>query len=259
MNKLTELFLAFFLVIFCVACGKTEGARESDAETSPAESEASAAPAVQDIQQDDLSTADVGEMFYTGSPFIEGKLSCTINSFRWSDNTKDLGVDPGDLLDFGNQPYIFWDNGETQSVDQPVNMTTGQLSEHLIIVVAELTVINEDATCMLATGAEDSQYVFPVNFFKICDRGSVDDSGSGYSSFSCLWYTGTEDYDASAMGTNGSNYFVLHPGETKTVQIGFIIGDIDDEFGQLYLTDGDDSFDSQFNYVYLNIPEQKKG
>ena len=272
MKKIIVLFAGITtMVLLCAACaggdidkeyGETAPVEEADSASIFNENEAMITPSGQDALIDDLPTVTLGEAFYTKNPLIKGKLLYTINSFRWSDNIKDLDVD---FEDFNgeynsNNEFVFWDDGNPQIVPNAVDAASGQLGEHLIFVVADVTVTNEDAVWTMAAGPGDSQYTFPANLWRICDAGTTNDTGVDYAAYYAVFYTGTENYDAAAMGTNGSNYLVVRPGETINYKIGYIIGNNSDDFSHFYLTDGNAYYDSDIDtYIYLDIPGQGKG
>lgn len=272
MRKTEYLWLVVVILLLCSACGDKADMNVGDDTGTSVESlndsrgfnelETAITPSTQNGQKDDLSTAALGEAFYTNTPLIEGKLSYTVNSFRWSDNIKDLDVDFEDFngeYDSNNE-FVFWYDGTPQIVPNAVDAASGQLGEHLIFVVADVTVTNEDAVWTMATGSGDSQYTFPANLWRICDAGTTNDTGVGYATYPAVFYTGIEGYDSAAMGTNGSNYLVVRPGETINYKIGYIIGNNSDDFSHFYLTDGNAYYDSDTdNYIYLNIAGQEKG
>ena len=250
MRKLTALFLALILLLPCAACGRTEDAGTQAEAGAPKTSE----------RQDDIATAALGEAFYTHTQLIEGKLSYTVSDFRWSDNTKDLGVDPGAFTGDFDGLFTYWENGGAYEVPNALDPATGQLAEGLLFVAVDMTVTNEDARWTMALGSGDSLYTFPVDLWSICDTGNTNDNGTGWVKYHAVFYTGTENYDAAATGTNGSNYLIVRPGETVDYRLGYIIpvgsGDLD----RFYLTDGGGDPDSEGDsYIHLDIPGREKG
>jgi hypothetical protein len=205
-----------------------------------------------------LTMVEIGSDFLLTSGWVAGDLSYTVNSVQWSDNVKELGVDPKELDFYSSVSY---GEEEEQWYDWPdyVDLETGQLAEHLRFVLVEVTVTNIDACDVNAPvdegGApDDSWYTFGVNHLSISDLNVQ--GKNGFWDFDSVWYADTGDYDPQEGGTNGSNYFILWPGESLIYRMGFVIGSSEDDFSRMCLTDGGGSYSvKQAVYISLGMQE----
>lgn len=88
-----------------------------------------------------LNMLGIGDSFTTSYHTESGQLCYTINNIQWSDNVRELGVDPNAFDEyasvFGGGTSYVWPNY--------VDLETGQLKEHLMFVLVDLTVTNIDA------------------------------------------------------------------------------------------------------------------
>lgn len=222
-SKAIPLCLAVLILISCAACGD---------------------------RTKNLNMAAIGETFTsqmnagvkTSDTYHEGHLSYTINSVLWSDNVKELGVDPSQLDEYASISF-YWTDGELVAYTYPdyVDLETGQLAYQLRFVLVDLTGTNVDAVSQSIPESggdlDASWYAFPVNRISVCDLNvELQDS---FFPFDAVWYAGTGDYDPAEGNTNGSNYFILWPGESLTYQLGFVIGSAEGDFSRMCLTDQD--------------------
>jgi hypothetical protein len=202
----------------------------------------------------DVTTADIGSEFLMIPEYITGSLSYTVNSVQWSDNVKELGVDPNELSEYSTVSYAESDSASYSWPDY-VDLETGQLADHLRFVLVELTVTNIDAYGMTAPvdegGTPDaSWYAFGVNMITLCDLNTQGDYN--FLNYNCVWYGDTGDYAPQEGGTNGSDYFLLWPGESLTYRMGFVVGSSEDDFSGICLTDGGGSYHSD-QAVYIDL------
>lgn len=233
--KKTGFLITVVIIIFlcCTACGDK-------------------APELSYVNTDDTVNGDT-----FNSAAVEGYLSCTINDVRWSDNVKSFGIAPSELESYDGVSYT--DNGNFVHFSWPeyVDLTTGQLADNLLFVLVDLTMTNIDALGKPIPenddgNRDDSWYSFMVQQISICDVSEKENDS--FRNYNAIWYAGTGNYNAAAMGTNGNNYFILRPGESLTYQMGFIIGSDDGDFSQMCITDGGGSYyANEANYVRLNI------
>ena len=198
-----------------------------------------------------LNMLGIGDSFTTSYHTESGQLSYTINNIQWSDNVRELGVDPNAFDEyasvFGGGTSYVWPNY--------VDLETGQLKEHLMFVLVDLTVTNIDALSKPITEnddgvRDDSWYTFGVNYLSVYNLS--EQNKNGFSNADAIWYTDTGDYDPTAGGTSGSNFFILRTGESLTYRLGFVIGSGKDDFSQMCLTDGGGSFGAK-NAVYIPL------
>lgn len=229
------LFLVAVFLISCAACGDKTA---------------------------NLNMASIGETFTSlvvvqnGRGNYDGHLNYTINNVQWSDNVKELGIDPSQLDEYSAVDYGEGE-GEWYVYPDYVNMETGQLAPHLRFVLVDLTVTNIDALSLPIPESDDgvrdaTWYAFGVNRITVCDLNV--EKENNFRNFDVVWYTGTEDYDPAEGGTNGSNYFILWPGESLTYQLGIIVGSAEDDFSRMCLTDKDGVYSvDEAVYVPLDL------
>lgn len=224
------LFLAVIFILACSACA-SEASKE---------------------------ITEIGEVFEVYGNSDTGTLLCSVDSCRVSDNVTDFGLAPEELTQYDG---VTWYDGETPvSLHWPdyIDTESGQLVEPLLFVLVEITVKNVDAVCdsnIDRTGdPEDSWYAFCLSEFKLCDTSI--ESGDAYFVREAVWYDVPDGHVPEAGVTSGDNYFILWPGETVTLQIGYVAGSGDDDFSQLCITDGGGSlFSEGAHYVYLGIED----
>lgn len=214
-----SLFLAGILFISCAACGN---------------------------RTENLHMAGMGETFSSlvvvqnGSKHYDGYLNYTINSIQWSDNIKELGIEPSQLDEYSVVDYEEGAGYVYYAYPDYVIMETGQLVPHLRFVLVDLTVTNIDALSKPIpendNGVRDATwYTFGVNRITACDLNV--EKKDHFGNFDVVWYAGTGNYDPAEGGTNGSNYFILRPGESLSYQLGIIVGSAEDDFSRMCLTD----------------------
>ena len=224
-------FVGFALLLLIVLCGSSCGKH---------------APEIREVA--------VGETLVDTYGAVEGQLEYQINRIQYSTNVKDLGVDPGELQ---CQEVYYEDQGEGVSIEWPeyVDQETGVLADHLLFVLIDVSVKNENAVSKISTEGEnqdDSYYTFGLNRLSICDIG--EQGQNGFLNYDVIWNSGVEAFDAASLGTNGSNYFILHQGESMSYQVGFIVGSNDGEFSTLYATNGGGSYYAEdASFVHLGI------
>jgi hypothetical protein len=207
-----------------------------------------------------ITALDVGDTFTVYSA-LTGDRICQVNSVQVTDNVTELGIAPSELKDYGYGISYKNEEGDFVSITWPdyVDMTTGQLAEHLRFVLVEVTMINDNALSKPIPEnddgvRDDSWYAFCIDELTIRDLSIL--GNDSFHGFHALWYAGTGDYDAAAADTNGDNYYILRPGESLTYQIGFIVASGDDDFSQFYLTDGSGSYYAKgANYVNLGLSD----
>lgn len=227
-RSLHSILAVLLLIIGCTACGH---------------------------KAQNLSYIDIGNGFELSA--VSGHLLCTVNSVRVSDNIRDFGIEPSEIESYDGVSYTV--NGELVHYGWPdyVDLTSGQLADDLLFVLAELSVTNVDALAKPIPekddgSRDDSWYCFPVEQLSLCD---VNEAGKdAYRNYHVIWYDKTGSFDGAAMGTNGDDFFILRPGESLTYQIGFIVGRDDGDYSGMCLTDGGGSYYSkQANYIPLSI------
>lgn len=202
-----------------------------------------------------LHMLSIGDTFTTSYHLESGQLSYTINSIQWSDNVRELGVDPNT---FNQYDSVYDKSGISYVWPDYIDLETGQLKEHLMFILVDLTVTNIDALSKPIPEndngvRDDSWYVFAVNLLSVCNLNNP--YKDSFSDTKAIWYEGTGDYDPAVGGTNGSNYFILRTGESLTYRLGFVIGSTTDDFSQRCLTDGGGSFRAKDAvYIPLGIP-----
>ncbi|MCD8300802.1 MAG: hypothetical protein LUC41_06490 [Clostridiales bacterium] len=220
-KKIIALIMAMLLSLACTGCGGP-------------------------VKIDKIS---ILQSFDTDIGMQSGHLTCQVDYAVSSDNVTDLGLSPSDMTAVYDDYCVYNKGSKSISVEHPVDTTTGQLSDHLLAVLVQVTVTNVDAVSYEGDGT-----VFSIDEFQLCDTNVDRGSKYGaYDSWSCTWYSGTGDYDASAYGTSGSNYFVLSQGERLTFQMAFIVGNADDDFSGICLTDGTGSYRGDVHFVDLGL------
>ncbi len=185
-----------------------------------------------------ITSIPMDQSFDVDNTLLSGHLSCQVDWVLSSDNVTDLGLTPADMTAEYEDFCVYHDDAEAIVADHPVDADTGQLAEHLLAVLLQITVTNVDAVSYEKTGN-----VFCIDTFDLCD--TYVDLGrdyQAYDSWSCTWYDGTGTYDASIYDTHGNNYFVLPQGESKTFELAFLVGNADDDFSGICLTDGSGSY-----------------
>ncbi len=211
-QKRKHFFIAALLAAFCFVCSGCGGKQ--------------------------IIPIPMDQSFDVDSDLLSGHLSCQVDWVLSSDNVTDLGLTPADMTAKYEDFCSYHDDSEIIVVDHPVDADTGQLADHLLAVLLQITVTNVDAVSYEKTGN-----VFCIDTFDLCD--TYVDLGrdyQAYDSWSCTWYDGTGKYYASIHDTNGNNYFVLPQGKSKTFELAFLVGNADDDFSGICLTDGSGSY-----------------
>ncbi len=250
--------------------GITEATQGEPDEYAPSDQESSAPEVVQSVTQKNLTAPDaeidalaLGESFNNTVELAQGTLLYTVNSYQISDNVKELNIEPSELDENELVLYLVGDSGEDmvafESREDYVDMQTGQLADHLRVVLADITVENVDAKAHTAANDPNNDvynYIFNVASLQLCDTSQIEDNGAGY--LSCIsiyptWYANTGEYDASLSYNGAENHFILRPGETLTYQAAFIVGNEKDDFTHLYLSNSYGNFEADnAEYVWLD-------
>lgn len=234
------LLFAVLLVICFSAC--SQNATNEDVEQTP-----------NNTSKTDINHVALGESF-TYSP-AEGNLKYTVDKVQFSKNVSDFNVDPAELQSYDGVSYT--DNGKFVAFAWPeyVNEETGQLAENLLFVLVDITVTNEDAFAKTVPNdnvMDDSWYAFRVDYISLCDTSEQENER--FRQYKTVWYAGAAGTAAESLGVNGQNTFTLHPGESVSYQMGFIIGSNDGDYSQFYITNGGGGMnDDGVVYIPVNV------
>ena len=213
MNGKTRSFvmmLAAALLLGCAACGGAGAGEQAD-------------------------TVAVGEKFTAPYQVESGTMHFTVNRAEISDNMRQLGADPNSMAQYDNFVIRYDGNGTKRTLYYPdyVDLETGQLADGLAFVLVDITAENTDAVSNITgdgSGLFDSEYMFLPSAFYLCDLAQKDTKDgkeqSTYMTMSEKWYSAQQE----------GYMYELPPGESKTFQIGFVVGRADGDYSSLCLT-----------------------
>lgn len=184
-------------------------------------------------QPADLPSVSMGTPVEGTDEVESGTLTCTVDDVQIGTNVRGLGVDPADLFPYDG--VTFWNakTPETWLYPDYLNLDTGELADHFRFVLVTVTIENTDAVSYAkSTAAVDtveSQYLWNITALRLLDAKITINENGENPSWTIVWFS------AQGQRTEGFWWYEVQPGQRNTYQIGFIVGNAEDNFDGLYL------------------------
>ena len=185
------------------------------------------------------------EAYAVGESFIAevvnaagGSMEYTVNSAQLVSNLTDVGLTAAEVLESAETVSIFGGEGIEDALAEDVIAADGTLSENVRFLLVDLTVKNIDAYRDIdgwVNGPAEHEYILRADGIYLEDT-KVYDGNVGVSfgmtdtgCSQCAWFS-----DRNGRSESWAAIEIL-PGESVTYQLGFLVGNAEDNFDGLYL------------------------
>ena len=185
------------------------------------------------------------EAYAVGESFIAevvnaagGSMEYTVNSVQLVSNLTDVGLTAEEVLESAEAVSIFGGEGIEDAMAEDVIAADGTLSENVRFLLVDLTVKNIDAYRDIngwVNGPAEHEYILRADGIYLEDT-KVYDGNEGVSfgmtdtgCSQCSWFS-----DRNGRSESWAAIEIL-PGESVTYQLGFLVGNAEDNFSGLYL------------------------
>lgn len=169
----------------------------------------------------------------------EGTLEYTINRVKLVSDLTDVGLTAEEVLESAETVSIYGGEiVEDYAMAEDVIAADGTLSENIRFLLVDLTVKNIDAHTSVdrwVNGPAEHEYIFRADGIYLEDT-KVYDGNEGVSfgmtdtgCSQCSWFS-----DRNGRSESWAAIEIL-PGESVTYQLGFLVGNAEDNFDGLYL------------------------
>lgn len=191
-------------------------------------------PAPKEFEAYAVGESFIAEVVHAGG----GSMEYTVNSAQLVSNLTDVGLTAAEVLESAEAVSIFGGEGIEDALAEDVIAADGTLSENVRFLLVDLTVKNIDAYRDIdgwVNGPAEHEYILRADGVYLEDT-KVYDGNVGVSfgmtdtgCSQCSWFS-----DRNGRSESWSAIEIL-PGESVTYQLGFLVGNAEDNFGGLYL------------------------
>ncbi len=181
----------------------------------------------------------VGDSFTAESMHSEGSFEYTVNRVRMVSDLTEVGLTAREVLERVDSVYIYGEDGERWLETEEIASEDGKLAENIRFILVDVTAKNIDAASRLegwAEGPLEHEYIFRAAYELHLEDVKVYDKKEGVTFDStdegCIqtdWYSG--QYERA----DAWDAIEILPGESVTYQLGFLVGNAEDNFDGLYL------------------------
>ena len=185
------------------------------------------------------------EAYAVGESFIAevanaagGTMEYTVNSVQLVSNLTDVGLTAEEVLESAEAVSIFGGEGIEDAMAEDVIAADGTLSETVRFLLVDLTVKNIDAYRDIdgwVNGPAEHEYILRADGIYLEDT-KVYDGNEGVSfgmtdtgCSQCSWFS-----ERNGRSESWAAIEIL-PGESVTYQLGFLVGNAEDNYDGLYL------------------------